>query len=337
MRHKGTARLETERLILRRHVIEDAEPMFRNWASDEEVTRFLTWLPHESAEKTAMLLERWIGEYENADYYQWGIELKELGEVIGSISVVHITEAAGCCEIGYCISRKYWGMGIMPEALSAVIRFLFEEVGAEAVSAAHDPKNPNSGRVMQKCGMRYDGLKRHCSHNNTGVCGLAWYSILRSEYFGTEGDIELVTLRERPKFAKEAAIWFSGKFGVPVSAYEESMEECLSSDSPVPNWYMAIKDGRIVGGMGVIENDFHERKDLSPNVCAVYTEEDMRGKRIAGALLKFVCADMKSQGVPTLYLLTDHDSFYERYGWEYLCPVLGDGEETPARMYVHKS
>ena len=92
----------------------------------------------------------------------------------------------------------------------------------------------------------------------------------------------------------------------------------------------------IIGGLGVIENDFHDRKDLSPNVCAVYVEEACRCQKIAGQLLNVVCTDMNAMGIDTLYLVTDHTSFYERYGWEFLCMVQGDGEPEPSRMYIHK-
>ena len=123
---------------------------------------------------------------------------------------------------------------------------------------------------------------------------------------------------------------------MPEQAYLDSMEAALRGETPVPQWYLAMEGARIIGGMGVIENDFHDRKDLTPNVCAVYTEPDRRCRGIAGALLRFVCRDMHEQGVDTLYLLTDHTGFYERYGWEFFCMVQGDGEETPSRMYVHR-
>ncbi len=103
-----------------------------------------------------------------------------------------------------------------------------------------------------------------------------------------------------------------------------------------PQWYMAMEDNRIIGGLGVIENDFHDRKDLAPNVCAVYVEEDKRCNGIAGALLNYVCADMKEKGISTLYLITGHTCFYERYGWEFLCMVQGDGEPDLTRMYIHR-
>ena len=146
---------------------------------------------------------------------------------------------------------------------------------------------------------------------------------------------EIISISSSPDIKDRAALWFHEKWGIPLSAYTESMDECLRGESTAPQWYVAVADSRIVGGLGVIENDFHPRRDLAPNVCAVYTEEDCRGQGIAGSLLDFACRDMASRGVHTLYLVTDHDSFYERYGWEYLCPVISDGENHPSRIYVH--
>lgn len=147
---------------------------------------------------------------------------------------------------------------------------------------------------------------------------------------------EIINLLDRQDLKEEAASWFSSKWRVPKEAYLESMEECFTGESPVPQWYVAIEEGRIIGGLGVIENDFHDRKDLAPNVCAVFVEEDKRCNGIAGDLLNNVCEDMKNKGIDTLYLLTDHNSFYERYGWEFFCEAYEDGEEKPSRMYIHK-
>lgn len=148
---------------------------------------------------------------------------------------------------------------------------------------------------------------------------------------------EILKLTDRPEIKERAAQWFHEKWGIPLSAYLESMEEALSGGSSVPQWYVAVEQDRIIGGLGVIANDFHDRKDLTPNVCAVYTEEDRRSRGIAGALLRYVCEDMKAKGIDTLYLVTDHTSFYERYGWEFLCMVQGDGEPDMTRMYIHRS
>jgi len=148
---------------------------------------------------------------------------------------------------------------------------------------------------------------------------------------------EIIRLVDRPELKERAAKWFHEKWGIPKEAYMESMEACLAMQSAVPQWYLALEDDQIIGGLGVIENDFHDRKDLAPNVCAVYTEEAKRCRGVAGALLKTVCEDMKARGIDTLYLVTDHTSFYERYGWEFLCMVQGDGEPEMSRMYIHRS
>ncbi|MDE7260774.1 MAG: GNAT family N-acetyltransferase [Oscillospiraceae bacterium] len=147
----------------------------------------------------------------------------------------------------------------------------------------------------------------------------------------------VVRLSGRPEWKDRAAAWFHEKWGIPLEAYRESMEQCLTGRSPVPQWYVVLDGSAIIAGLGVIENDFHNRKDLAPNVCAVYVEEAYRCRGIAGEMLRFACEDMAERGVDTLYLLTDHTSFYERYGWQFLCMVQGDGEEEPSRMYVHKT
>lgn len=147
---------------------------------------------------------------------------------------------------------------------------------------------------------------------------------------------KIIRLSDMPEIKEQAARWFHEKWNIPLEAYLESMEDCLAQKAPVPQWYVALENGEIIGGLGVIENDFHDRKDLTPNVCAVYTEKEKRGNGIAGELLRFVCADMKENGISTLYLVTDHTSFYERYGWEFFCMVQGDGEADMSRMYIHR-
>ena len=147
---------------------------------------------------------------------------------------------------------------------------------------------------------------------------------------------ELLKLRDGPQWLDRGAAWFHAKWGVPLDAYRESMAACVKNLGAVPQWYVAVDGGQILGGLGVIENDFHNRPDLAPNVCAVYVEESHRRRGVAGALLNCVCADMAALGVDTLYLLTDHTAFYERYGWQFLCMAQGDGDAEPSRMYVRK-
>lgn len=148
--------------------------------------------------------------------------------------------------------------------------------------------------------------------------------------------MEIIKLREHSELSATAAAWFHEKWGIPLEAYTESIDECINNRGAIPQWYLVMAEGKIAGGLGVIENDFHDRKDLTPNVCAVYVEEEYRCRGIAGKMLKFVCMDMKEKGIDTLYLVTSHTSFYERYGWKLLCMVQCDGEPDMARMYVHK-
>ncbi len=146
----------------------------------------------------------------------------------------------------------------------------------------------------------------------------------------------IVRLIDKPEIKEMAAQWFHNKWDIPLKEYTKSMEDCLNKKGKIPQWYMAMEGNRIIGGLGVIENDFHDRKDLTPNVCAVYTEEDKRCNGVAGALLNYVCDDLKKKGIDILYLVTDHTSFYERYGWEFLCMVQGEGESDLTRMYIHR-
>lgn len=150
-------------------------------------------------------------------------------------------------------------------------------------------------------------------------------------------EFKIIKLKDNPSLKDDFAKWFHEKWNIPLEAYLQSMDECLNGSMTVPQWYGAMHKGHLIAGVGVIENDFHNRKDLTPNVCAVYVENEFRNQGIAGQLLNFVCDDMKHQGIGTLYLITDHTSVYERYGWKFLCLVQGDGEPHMTRMYIHET
>ena len=147
--------------------------------------------------------------------------------------------------------------------------------------------------------------------------------------------LRYIKLRETPKLKASAVEWFHSKWGVPREAYRECMDDYLNGITEY-GWYLCLDDEQIVGGLGVIANDFHDRKDLSPNICAVYTEEAYRKQGIAGNLLNMTVDDLRSKGITPVYLVTDHTGFYERYGREYLCMVQGDGESDMTRMYIHR-
>ena len=170
------------------------------------------------------------------------------------------------------------------------------------------------------------------------VAGVATFAAIQEGHFirtrKTMYRYSFITLRERPELKNTAASWFSRKWSVPEEAYLACMDQYLNHQTEL-GWYLCMDDSRIVGGLGVIENDFHDRKDLTPNICAVYTEEAYRGQGIAGRLLHQAVEDLRANGISPVYLLTDHTGFYERYGWKFLCMVQGDGESYLSRMYVH--
>lgn len=182
LNHKGTKYIETDRLILRQFRSEDAPAMFRNWAGDREVPKYLTWNVHRSVSDTECVVNMWTAQYNDTSTYNWVIVLKELGEPIGSIDVCRIYENIDAAEVGYCIGKQWWGKGIMTEAFSAIIPYLFE-VGFEQIRAAHAVQNPASGRVMEKCGLKYEGTFRRFFRSTAGeLLDISFYSIQRDEY-----------------------------------------------------------------------------------------------------------------------------------------------------------
>lgn len=182
MNHLGTKQIETERLILRKFKISDCEDMYKNWASDDDVTRHITWATHKDIQETKDVVSRYVFDSERENYYHWCIEMKDSGEAVGSIGAFRLYEELGMFEVGYCIGKKFWNMGITTEAMNAIIKFFFEEVGINRIEARHDTKNPASGVVMKKAGMQLEGILRQSGKNNTGICDSAVYGILRDEY-----------------------------------------------------------------------------------------------------------------------------------------------------------
>lgn len=182
MKHKGTQTLETERLILRKFKITDAQNMFDNWAANPNVTKYLIWQPYTNVDDVRAYIQMCIDGYDNQNMYYWVIEYKENSQAVGSISVVEVKENINAVTVGYCLSEEYWHKGIMTEAFKRVIDFLFKEVEVDRIESTHDINNPNSGKVMEKCGLKYEGTLRKAAVNNQGIVDSVVRSILREEY-----------------------------------------------------------------------------------------------------------------------------------------------------------
>lgn len=190
--HKGTQTIVTQRLKLRPFEIEDAEAMFLNWASDPEVTKFLTWAAHTRVEDTKNYIERCcVGQYYLHTTYKWAIELRGSTTLMGDISVVGYSEKNHGCELGYCLSRSFWGQGLMTEALSAILGYLFSVVNFNRIEARHDIRNPASGKVMLKCGMQFEGTLRQVGfREQEGYYDLQVYSMLKNDWDQSFGGIK---------------------------------------------------------------------------------------------------------------------------------------------------
>lgn len=144
--------------------------------------------------------------------------------------------------------------------------------------------------------------------------------------------MRIVSINDCPALLEDAVQWFSARWHIPAEAYRESMTEGLRADAGIPKWYLAMEGEQIAGGCGIIANDFHDRPDLTPNLCALWVEEEFRCRGIAGELLARAVSEVCRMGYEKLYLVTDHTSFYERYGWTFLTMVNGD-DGCPARLY----
>ncbi len=338
MEHKGTKVIETERLILRPFRMEDAEPVFRNWASDPRVTKFLTWPTHESVETTEKVLKDWVEKNNDPINYQWAIELKEIHEPVGSISAVKTDDRTQSATVGYCVGYAWWGKGITAEALKAVIAFFFEEVGMNCVNACHDPRNPNSGRVMRKSGMTCEGTWRAGGVNNQGICDECWHSILREEYQAVrdrEGSVKQITDREeRRSTSRRILEALPDWFGIPEAREEyirDSAEQLFFAafDGECPVGFLCLKetgkDTAELAVMGVLK-EYHRRgigRKLfsAAKGCAV-----LKGYR-------FLQVKTVQMGRYDIYDNTNR--FYQSLGFREfeVIPSLW-GEENPCQIYV---
>ena len=181
--HTGTEAINTDRLLLRKFKLNDAYDMYKNWASDSAVTKYLSWKHHSNVALTKEIINQWINEYNTQMVYNWAIELKEVKQVIGGISIVALNDKNYSCEIGYCISKMHWSNGITTEALKAVIDYLFSKVNFNRIVAKHDTNNIDSGKVMLKSGMKYEGTLRQAKlRDNKEFYDLAIYAILKDDW-----------------------------------------------------------------------------------------------------------------------------------------------------------
>ncbi|BBF45260.1 acetyltransferase, GNAT family [Lachnospiraceae bacterium KM106-2] len=183
MNHLGTNLIRTKRLLLRPFTMEDVPYVYLNWASDTRVTRFLSWNAHQNITTTREVVKQWMRNYENPAFYHWAITFLDFPkEPVGNIAVVYQNEQTNMLHIGCCIGSNWWHDGIAAEAFLGIIPYLIEEVGCNRIEARHDPRNVNSGKVLRKCGLTYEGTLRESDYNNQGICDACIYALLAKDY-----------------------------------------------------------------------------------------------------------------------------------------------------------
>ena len=337
MNPTGTQLLKTRRLILRPFRIEDAEDMYRNWASDPEVTRYLTWPTHESPDITRALLTSWTATYTDGHTFNWAIEWAENGSVIGNISVVSQDENTETAEIGYCMSRAYWGQGIMPEALRAVIDYLFDTAGFRRITAHHDVRNPNSGKVMEKAGMRREGLLRGAARNNTGICDVVCYGLLREDRSQAEkhpkADVQVRFAREdeldRVNELRRQVndLHVEGKPNVFKPGFCDELRDYVHAiwEDPRKEIVVAQCDGTVCG-IAILnhifrpENPFMYERDFL-DIDEFCVDEAFRRRGVAAAMVRFIRDFAREKGFRRIELnmwTFNHGAlaFYETAGFK---------------------
>jgi ribosomal-protein-alanine N-acetyltransferase len=329
MTHKGTVPIETERLTLRRFEPADAGAMFRNWANDPEVAKFLTWQPHGTIEATRGVIENWVNGYEAPNKYEWAIVPKALGEPVGSIAAMSPDDRVRSFgSIGYCIGKAWWHNGYVAEALCAIVKFLFEEIGANRISAIHDPRNPNSGAVMRKAGFTFEAARRQAGFNNQGICDHCEYVFLAEDYFKTASltfaPYDLA--RDREFLAAAHAETFALTFHIEIQPDWLNAELAKERD---------VRDGAYLGGKLVGICDLQRRSIDGFGDCGsvnfFFIAPQYRNRGLGGQLIAHAENWCRVQGLKALFLKTGRTNApahkcYENNGFA-RCPQIDSKDE----------
>lgn len=182
MNHCGTKKIETERLLLRPFKMKDAAEMLKNWIADPHIQHEYGEPVYTSEKEIRALLGKWIGSYQQADFYRWAIIEKQSNQNIGQIAFCRVYSDCSTAEVEYCIGRDYWGRGYAPEALRAIIRFAFSTGDFERIEAYHRVENEKSGRVLQKSTMHLTENIQRFVREETDPEGEICYCIEKAEY-----------------------------------------------------------------------------------------------------------------------------------------------------------
>lgn len=311
--HVGTRTIETERLVLRQITLQDADMVFKNWASDDDVTRYMRWTAHRTVDETRKIIADWSEGYRSAQNYNWGICLQN-GEMIGSLGLAVINAYDSNVNLGYCIGKAYWGNGYAAEAVSAVLDYMFSHVGINRMEAFHSVGNPASGRVMQKVGMILEGHARQKYRNRDGFQDCDMYGITRDDW---EIQKEIAYYNLLPST-------FDGFIDVPQLANGEIYLVCMAKKEAIPaKKYVPAYDFAICKGgekIGHINLRIGYTDGLYYGGQIGYGVDDLhRGHGYAAQACRLLLPVAKAHGMKKLLITNDHTNHASRR----VCEKLG--------------
>lgn len=180
--HVGTTKIETERLILRKFEYTDDENMLKYWISDPKIQSLYSEPVYSTKQEVKKLLDKYISSYEKSDYYRWAIILKEANECIGQIAYFLVDNNNHFAEIEYCIGSLFQRKGLATEATKAIIEYGFDKMNLHKVQISHKSINIPSRKVIEKCGLAYEGTLRDFFYQNGEYIDRLYYSILKHEF-----------------------------------------------------------------------------------------------------------------------------------------------------------
>jgi ribosomal-protein-alanine N-acetyltransferase len=305
MTHKGTVTLETERLILRQFTAGDAEDLYRVCASDPDVARFAYESAYETKEEAVAIITKRCGPNDTA--VNWAILLKETEQFIGAIDVSLTDEEAKAMETTYELGKAWWHQGFAAEALAVVIKFAFEELKINRLWASYDPRNPNSGAVLRKCGLKQEAYLRQNKVFKGELVDRVWCAILAEDYFKTV-NANITIIPYNPQYRDDMLFCFLsaqdalGKYAPDEKLGRPSLKDDLldiegSYTVRGDVFYLAIDErDRVVGMLGtqtVSANDLWLKR--------LFIKPELKGRGIGGKLLAAVEKYAAGKGITTIH------------------------------------
>ena len=344
----NSTKLETKRLILRNFEMSDAEAMFRNWASDPEVVRFMPYDVCNSIEETKKRITEWMRYFEDTapNSAVFAIVLKDSGEVIGTIDYAETDKDARSAEVGYQLGKLWWGRGYAAEALQAVIRHCFETVKLNRIWASYDPRNPNSGKVLKKAGMIYEGTLRQCKIRRGELADSVRYAILADEYFSMKKknqktvNYQKYTNAHLDGVLKLSHEWFAEN--ITFGIVPDTAEDIAAYQNEY--FHVALDGGNVVGYVTaeiIEENEYNvfPRGASYLRVNDLYIAKEYRSHSIGEKLLSIVEQKAYENNIQHIFISSatkDADAvrgFYQRNGYDIWTTAFYKRKGNDGRIY----